>query len=168
MSDPQQKSNEHWWMIRAGRRGEELIEDFLKHNQAFVGFTKSDLSDLPDKASIHAQVAAEPGYKTIRRIEVWAAQLYRFRSIFDVGDYIVTGDSKSRVYYVGRIVGRYRFDPTLPLPHVRAVTWTHRIPRAELSVATTNSLGSVLTIFELPPPTRADILSRMRDGSTQI
>jgi restriction system protein len=74
-------------------------------------------------------------------------------------DRVITYDPSKRVYSVGRIVGDYEYnkDAEDSLANRRKVEWESEIERDRLSVPTKNSLGSTLTVFEVPHKAEKEI-----------
>jgi restriction system protein len=101
----------------------------------------------------------------------WASQMLRFVTKLKIGDDVVTWDRERRLYVVGKITSDYEWAPNVlaDAPHVRRVKWTGAAPRDRLAAPTRNSLGSVLTLFEIPPDAAKDILRNTvpLDGSPE-
>lgn len=102
----------------------------------------------------------------------WASQTLRFVTKLKVGDDVVTWDRERRRYLLGKITSEYEWAPKLvpDVPHVRRVKWTSSAARDRLAAPTRNSLGSVLTLFEIPPDAAKDILRNAAplDGAPDV
>lgn len=152
------------WMVRAGRGG-DAVNAFL--DEGIVGFNDGKIGAI--SAGVTKEALLEryrehfPTEKEGSRAS-WAAQLFRFRNDFKIGDPVVTYDPEVRRYYLGKITGDYRFDGEKPgrPSHVRPVTWTHEADRDALALATKNTLGSTLTVFRLNPEAASDLVSAGR------
>jgi len=114
-----------------------------------TGITKEDLLRL------YAEKYPEAGENTRAS---WASQMLRFVTKLKTGDDVVTWDRERRRYVLGKIASKYEWAPKLiaEVPHVRRVNWTGTVARDRLAPPTRNSLGSVLTLFEIPPDAAKD------------
>jgi len=147
------------WMVRAGR-GSYVFEEFEKKSCVALGWaemgdisgikTREDLGRRHDEASPDLSKAARG---------VQLGMIARF--VFDLaeGDNIVTYDSDTRVYLVGKITGPHRYQPDrVPdHPNVRDVKWVGKVSRDDLTVETRNTLGSTLALFLLNETVWAEI-----------
>jgi restriction system protein len=141
------------WMIRAGQGG-YLAGDFAEKSVVAVGW--SDLGDLT-KSRTREEIKElyqltypkhSPG-KMVASVSV----LFRFRSVIQQGDAVVSYDPNTREYLIGEITGDYEYDPAaIPdHPNVRKVAWRSRVSRDALPSSTRNVLGSIITIFAISP-----------------
>src|SRR5688572_18428701 len=139
---------ENVWIVRAGSGG-YLAEHFAK---GFVAISFGDLGDLSGvtdreairKRYVSAHPDAAPG-----KIGNSVAMIYKFRSVMQKGDHVITYDPAERTYLVGKIDSDY-FYSEKKIPgqhHLRKVVWEHHVSRDALTATTRNSLGSTLTIF---------------------
>ncbi|MGC3977390.1 MAG: restriction endonuclease [Paludibacteraceae bacterium] len=168
------------YMVRAGE-GAFLIEDFLKQRVVAIAWGEiGDLSLLKDVEEIKEKLCeVYPEYKA-GQINNFAGQLTRFKTEFEIGQLVVSYDSNQRVYWIGEIVSDYIYDKPKEIasddasdtiesyPHRRKVKWTEKVSRDELTTATKNSLGSVLTIFKLPDLAVQEVLGRYKKGDTAV
>jgi restriction system protein len=148
------------WMVRAGRSGGEHVQEFLEKGIVAIGskelgklapgMTKEDMLALYAKTHPSAKAGSRG---------VWASQALRFLSGLQVGDNVATFDRERRLYLLGTCASEYEWKSGLVEdgPHTRRVTWTHRVSREVLGVATRNTLGSTLTVFKLPTEVWADL-----------
>ena len=141
------------WMIRAGRGGEN-VEDFLRLGVATMGDTRLTTFTATFKKDDILRLYAEkyPEEKEVTRA-VWASQLTRFIHELKVGDEVATFDRERRKYLLGQISSDYEWKPGLipDMPHVRQIKWRQEVSRDELSTATKNTLGAIMTLFKLGP-----------------
>lgn len=109
--------------------------------------------DLQRRHAAHYPDRANSGF---------ANQLYRFITEARVGDRVVTYDREKRSYFLGAILGEYEWAPELAdgAPHVRRVEWTRQISRDALSLATRNTLGSIMTFFRVNEEAAAELEER--------
>jgi len=137
------------WMVRAGQKG-FLFEEFEKNNCVAIGW--SDIGNLVEfKSKEEIRQAIDRTYTEHRpgHRQNSASQVSRFLLELEVGDSVISYNSDSREYLVGKITGEYNYNSTLieGYPNVRQVEWLGRVSRDDLSVASKNSLGSTLTLF---------------------
>lgn len=138
------------WMVRAGS-GSFLIDEFLQQGIVAIGWR--DLGRIDQNTSYQelksTLVALYPDW-SISKIGQSAGQIWRFFSEFKKGDKVVTYDSNARTYCMGVIQSEYHFNPEFQYPHYRKVSWEEfPVGRDYLKVESKNTLGSILTIFEL-------------------
>lgn len=139
------------WMVRAGEKG-YLVDEFIENGIVAIGW---------DEIGI---VNTEKGYESLKKslkesypdfsdgkINQSTSQIWKFVSDFKLNDRVVTYDSTSRVYYLGTIESDYEFDGNREyFKHIRKVKWDKKpVFRDNLSPDTRNTLGSILTLFEL-------------------
>ncbi len=146
------------WMVRAGK-GAYLVEKFIEKSIVAIGW--NELGELPN--DITGEDLKErlrksyPNYSR-ERINNHAGQIIRFVNEFQIGDGVLTYDSSRRIYHLGVFSSEYRYDPTFEFHHVRTVKWHNEIHRDTLSNKVNNSLGSISTIFNIPPDIKKEIL----------
>ena len=147
------------WMVRA-QSGGVLFEEFREKGLVAIGWQAvGDLSALKEKRKIADKIVGiRPEWKK-GKVATSAGQLFRFAYGISSGDSVITYDPSRRVYLVGEIVGDYCFDPSSieGNPNTRKVKWTGEISRDALSVSTKNTLGSVLTLFQLSEDASVDV-----------
>lgn len=152
------------WMVRAGESGFRF-EEFEKQGIASIGWNElGDLTAVTTRDEVLAVVrAAFPAAKK-GTIASYAGQVYRFVREIKVGDSIVSYDPSERLYLVGKVTGNYDYRPQTSAehPNIRTVNWQGRVYRDALSVAARNSLGSIATLFTLPPDVAQEIEEHTR------
>lgn len=138
------------WLVRAGEEG-YLIDEFVK-GYVGVGFNR-----MGDMASIKSQdgmyelyVKSYPDVKE-GKIGNAVAMAFKFRSVMQVDDKLLTYDSHRREYLVGTIISDYSYSPNVikDYPNIRKVKWEGRVSRDSLSVSSRNSLGCISTLFSV-------------------
>lgn len=139
------------WMIRAGRGG-YLMDEFIEKGIVAIGW--NDLGKIPEQMTYEQ---LKNLFKDVYdedpegRVNQSVGQIWRFVKDFAIGDNVVSYDSSARQYYLGEIIGSYDYNEYYEYRHYRKVRWEKNyIDRDILSVDTKNTLGSILTIFELP------------------
>ncbi|MER5687657.1 CBS domain-containing protein [Streptomyces sp. NPDC002205] len=139
------------WVVRAGREGERE-KTALDGGLAIAGWTGlDDLTDVESREDIRALVEAVYPGEGARVISNWTGQLLRFRHEIQVGDLVVL-PLTSWDLAIGRVTGAYAYRADAPdsMRHVRPVEWLVRdVPREAFRQDLLDSLGSLLTVFEL-------------------
>jgi len=154
------------WMVRgeAGR-----LYDAFRDN-AVVAIGWAHLAEgvrlgMDRKALLSLYEKAAPGVARGTALS-GASQVWRFVNEVQPGDWVLTYSPANRRYSIGTVGGpaQYRADwVERGMPLVRQVQWQHReLPRDELGLRTRNSLGSTLTLFEVPDHAAADVLASLR------
>lgn len=141
-------------MVRAGRNA-RWTRDFLEQGIVALGwFRIGDATTYKTKADLIARFKqAYPDY-TDAQLMVAASQIFRFINKLRIGDRIMTYNSAQRTYHLGTITTEARHDPKSLVEEksiFRRVDWTAEIGRDVLSQGSRNRLGSVLTLFAVPP-----------------
>jgi restriction system protein len=149
------------WMVRAGEGG-YLAEEFRKGSFAAIGWNElGDLTGMDSQDGIYERyVATFPGDKPAR-VGNAAAMVFKFRSVLKPGQKVTTYNPDTRQYLVGTITGDYVYAPDRQYHHVRSVDWLGTVDRDSLKAASRNSLGSVLTLFQINEETADDLLNRL-------
>ncbi len=150
------------WMVRGD--GGRLYEDFRERKVAAIGW--NDLGARASKGMTRRELAviyrelephAKPG-----AIVSGASQVWRFINEMAVGDSVVTYSPSNRTYLVGTVTGEASYEPEWAADDMglaRAVDWTHEVDRDVLSQPTRNSLGSTLTVFQMPASAAKEMLA---------
>ena len=154
------------WMVRAGRGG-DLLESFLEGNAVAIGFDfLDDLSRFQTREQVQTALAAQRSALALRKRQMTMAssQLFRFAHEIQLNDRVLTYDSSTRDYHLGRVTGPYIFNPSLfpNHPHVRPVEWAGKIDRDSLSPKTRHGLGSISTLFMLSDEASSEIVARSK------
>lgn len=140
------------WMVRSASGG-ILADEFYEKQVVAIGWGDiGDIAQFKDKSTVIKAIKDNWPDWSDGRVMNSASQLIRFRDELALGDRVLTYDSSKRVYHVGTIKGPYRYskNDVPPYENVRDVKWDGDVDRDKLSVATKNSLGSVLTLFLVP------------------
>src|SRR5699024_941683 len=95
-----------------------------------------------------------------------ASQVWRFVPDIQDGDRIVTYSPANRLYSNGKIREPAAHHPDWAdktNPPARKVQWqTLELPRDSLGTSTKNSLGSTLTLFEVPSSAATEVLAALK------
>jgi restriction system protein len=151
------------WMVRG--EGGSLYEAFRERGVAAVGWNHLAAHAKPgvDRRQLAALYqAAEPQAKR-GTVVSGASQVWRFVNEIQDGDWIVTYSPANRLYMLGKVAGPAQHHPEWAqqgMPLARKAQWqAQEIPRDDLGSGTKNSLGSTLTLFEVPSSAAADVLA---------
>lgn len=154
------------WMVRG--EGGSLYETFRERGVVAVGWNQLAAHAKPGvtrKQLIAWYQDAEPQAKP-GTVVSGASQVWRFVNEIQLGDWIVTYSPANRLYSLGKVAGpaEHRSDWAGDgMALVRSVQWQAReLPRDSLASPTKNSLGSTLTLFEVPASAAADVLVTLK------
>ncbi len=154
------------WMVRAGENA-FLIDDFKELNVISIGWEVGDLSGkTPDEIKqIMKQMYPDASNVSLGNN---AAQVIKFVNNFEIGDFVISYDPKTRRYLVGKIVSDYYFSDRLSkihdfngYLHLRDVEWIGETNRDDLTETSLKPLKSVMTIFNLNNSAKNEILYAM-------
>jgi len=158
------------WMVRS--EGGSLYDAFRDRGVAAVGWAQLAPHAKPGvdrQQLIAAHKAAEPQAKPGTVIS-GASQVWRFVNDVKTGDWVITYSPANRTYLVGKVAGAAEHYPKWAdegMALARAVHWQQQeLPRDNLGVTTKNSLGSTLTLFEVPPSATAEVLAALKGKPT--
>jgi restriction system protein len=151
------------WMVRAGEGG-RLIDEFAKGYIAVGWQELGDMTKIKDQDKIRSLYLKKYPNEPKGAIGNSIAMFYKFRSVFEKGEAVISYDTGKREYLVGTIQSEYKYKPGLigDYPHYREVKWAGRVSRDALSAASRNSLGSTLTLFTVNSETWVEIQAAMK------
>jgi restriction system protein len=151
------------WVVRAGEDA-RFYDDFKRNKIVAIGWDElGDLSRVKNHAEIKRMIEKAWSDKKLGWRNIVPSQVARFVLEFKEGDYVLTYDSKTRNYLIGKICSPYHYDPTRKeYRHVRTATWEGEIPRDSLSISTRNTLGAISTLFEVNEEAANDILNSFK------
>jgi len=150
------------WMTR-GDSG-KLYDDFRERGVVAIGW--SLLAPYVKPRMTRAQLTErylemEPQTKS-GTVRSGVSQVWRFINEVKQGDWVITYSPANRTYLVGKIVSDFEFHPEWMeegMGIARRVKWnTEEVFRDTLSIASKNTLGSTLTVFQLPETVVAELL----------
>lgn len=144
------------WVVRSNNG--EFIEQFLDDSVVALNWLPDENLTNKDLQTIKLSLkSCYPGRE--KSIPAWASMINNFVNKMNVGDFVLTYDPSSRLYYIGEICGNYDYQKNNEdCPHIRKVKWNGKILRDRLSNETKNSLGSTLTVFQLKNEQEKEIL----------
>lgn len=149
------------WKITAGR-GNAFIADFLARQIVAIGWSEAgNYLSVSSRSALIEHFASVWPQQTTRQLQVGAGQVWRFLRGIRIGDEVVSYDPDTRLYHVGRVVGEAEYHPDVieRLPVTRAMEWLGSVSRDELSIATRNALGAIMTLFKLSNDAENEILN---------
>lgn len=157
---------ERMWMVRG--EGGSLYEAFRERGVAAIGWAQLAGHAKPGigrKQLIALYQSAEPEAKQ-GTIVSGASQVWRFVNDIQEGDWVVTYSPANRLYLIGRVLGPAKHHPEWAeqgLSLARTVQWqTEELPRDSFSTSSKNSLGSTLTLFEVPSHAATEVLAVLK------
>lgn len=154
------------WMARGD--GGRLYDAFQERGIIAIGWSEL-LEARPgmsrrELAEIYARVRPDLKQGTIIS---GASQVWRFINEVAIDDFCITYDPTARKYAVGKITGDFvaKLDPSdRGIALLRKVKWLGEIDRDDLSTQTKNSLGSTLTLFQIPVSSTNEVLAVLKRG----
>ena len=139
------------WVVRAGSQG-SLIELVQRESVVVIGWGElGDLAAIPDQETLRARVdeiyAGDSGASLSKHF----SQTRAFRFDMEQGDLVIAPGPQGRDLLVGRVVGDCEYRPRLPpeAQQVRPVEWLGSFRRHDVKEDLQNTLGSLLTVFEV-------------------
>lgn len=153
------------WMIRAGRGGARAAE-WLEAGKVGIGwdFGGTDISAMT-RDEMKAAYAEASGETSGSKVGSAAGQAYRFAHDMAEGTTVVMYDPSTRLYHAGEVAGPCVAAAGEGVTYERAVHWRNEAPRDRLSAASRNSLGSIMTIFQVGPDVMADLARAWASGA---
>jgi len=148
------------WMVRAGEGG-FLFEDFLAKNIVAIGWNElGDLSKIDSLDKLKSIIKKTYSEYNDYQVIIAAGQIHRFVFDFKKGDCVITYNPSERIYAIGEIISDYKLDEhTCDYFQNRDVRWMGKVQRDDLSTSTKNTLGAILTIFDIPQQAREELFS---------
>ena len=148
------------WMVRAESDG-SLFQPFIEKGLVAIGWSGvGDLGRFESRERLAAELREQYPGRRAGWYRSAGGMLHRFSRELQAEDGVVSYDRTRRVYAVGKLQGEYVFDPGFDpdYPNVRRVEWKATpVSRDALATATKNSLGSTLTLFQLPETAEEDV-----------
>ena len=156
------------WMVRAGANS-FLIDEFIQNSIVAIGW---NLGDLSDKSDDEIAQMFKNKYKNTRSLN----QVIRFLRYISVGDYVVTANSLTRTYFIGRITSDYYRSNIITKMDsandnyfdVRDVEWLGQIQRDSLKKSTQNALGANVTVYNIKDDAKDEILSVCNNNNASV
>ena len=146
------------WMVRAGENS-FLMEDFKNNNIVAIGWDLGDLREIPDE---EIATLFEEKYGSTKSLN----QVLRFKNEFQINDYVITVDTKTQTFYLGKIISDYHRSDIITKQDssndnyfdVRDVEWICEFSKDYLKESTQKTLGAVQTVYKINEEAAEDIL----------
>lgn len=150
------------WMVRSGRGGRFAAQRVDEQRVSLGWGSGLDPAEIRSKADAVQKVRQGFPDLTAGQVDSAASQIWRFVDELRTGDSVVTYDPETRLYHVGRLASEARYDPNADEEGqlYREVSWEKATSRDQLSPSARNSLGSVLTLFEIDPAHASELLQQ--------
>ncbi|WP_295723211.1 restriction endonuclease [uncultured Methanobrevibacter sp.] len=163
------------WMVRAGKDA-FLIDAFKHKNIVCLGWC---LGDLKGKSEEDIKRLMQEHYpdESKNTLSIASSQVIKFRYKIVKGDYVLSYNPSSRKYLVGEITSDYYYSEELENEDIdyigghndtRDVKWLGEVSRDNLSVSTKNTLGAILTLFNINEEAQKDILDVLNNNKSPI
>lgn len=159
-------------MVRG--EGGSLYDAFRERGVAAIGWNQLAAHARPGvsrKQLIALYQSAEPEAKQ-GTVVSGASQVWRFVNDIQEGDWVVTYSPANRLYLIGTVRGPAKHHPEWAeqgLSLARTVQWQGgELPRDSFSTSTKNSLGSTLTLFEVPSSAAAEVLAVLKGKPASV
>jgi len=141
------------WMIRGD--GGRLYEDFRERQVVGIGWAQLAKYAKPNMTrdqltQYYLQIEPNTNLGTARS---GASQVWRFINEIQPEDWVITYSPANRTYLIGKILSDFQYHPEWieeGMALARTVKWEKEIARDTLSEESKNTLGSTLTVFQLP------------------
>lgn len=137
-----------YWLVRAGRHGEQE-EEIFEQNVTAIGWEElPDLSEFKTREELKAKYIETYGDAKPKAITLRIGQLWKFANEIKVGDLIVTPNKSSPVVAIGEVKGEYEYKEDSPnAKHRRAIEWKiTAIPRSEFPLEILRAIGVQLAV----------------------
>lgn len=141
------------WMIRGD--GGRLYDDFRERQVVGIGWAQLAEYAKPNMTrdqltQYYLQVEPLTKLGTARS---GASQVWRFINEVQPEDWVITYSPANRTYLIGKILSDFQYHPEWieeGMALARTVKWQKEIGRDTLTEESKNTLGSTLTVFQLP------------------
>ena len=156
------------WMVRAGPNS-FLIDDFLNLNIVAIGW---NLGDLTDKSDDEIRILYQNKYGNTNSLN----QILRFKNELNIGDYVVSPNTKTQRIFIGKIISNYYYGDKIEKTDssgdnyfdIRDVEWLVEIPVNQLKKSTRGSLKTPTTLFNINENAKEDILKVFSDNMNSM
>lgn len=152
------------WMVRAGRGG-RYADQYLEDGVVAMGW--DEMGEIPDDITRDGLATlydkTYPNVSFGKRV-TGISQLSRFRWELRIGDEIITYDSATRIYLMGKITSDVFYRNQEDQSNARKVDWLRHVGRDVMSARARNTLGSTLTLFKVP----TDVADELRKKAVPL
>ena len=139
------------WVVRAGSKG-SLIELAQRESVACIGWGElGALGEIEDQETLRARVDDVYQEDSAATRSKHFSQTRMFRFDIGQGDLVIAPGPQGRDLLVGRVIGDCEYRPENPAEarQVRSVEWIGSFARHDVQEDLQNTLGSLLTVFEV-------------------
>ena len=156
-------------MVRSG--GGKRYDDFRDLNAVGIGWPEMAevAAQGADRKALAATYSKANPEANQQAVQAAVSQVHRFVNEIQQGDLVVTYSPTTRRYLVGTVAGNssYFADRTdISMDLSRSVDWSPKeVDRDNLSIATRNTLGSIMTVFKLPDTASQEVAALSLGGS---
>lgn len=154
------------WMIRAGREA-NLINNFIDKNLVAIGWCElGNLSKIESKKELEDLIEVKYPKDHKNKKALNAGMIWKFIHEIKKGDYVVSYNPSTRKYHIGKIDSNYLYSENEivdnPYYHnIRKVQWLGEVSRDSLQVSSRNTLGAIMTLFEIRNDVEKDLLNSL-------
>lgn len=146
-------ASEAIWGIHAGRAG-NADGLFLQRGYIAIGWAEmGNLSGLAgEREAFRALYVARYPHAKPGSIATSSGIPFRFIHEMKVGDLCAYPSKLDKHIHIGRVVGKYEYQPTgeaSEYPHRRRVEWIRNVPRLQFSQGALYEIGSALSLFQI-------------------
>jgi restriction system protein len=148
------------WFVRAGE-GAASVGAFVREGYVAIGWNELGpiAATITDEELSQRFAERFPDEKDGTR-RVWNAVVRRFTRELHPGDGVMTYDPERRLYFIGTLESEVTFDGARALGRIRKANWTHQLERDVLTKPTRNSLGAIVTLFQVTGDAKEEVLAR--------
>ena len=160
------------WMVRAGT-GSEIFHEFKNYNVIAIGWSElGDLTNIKNKSEIKRLIYEKFPKDSKTQNGLATGMVWKFIDTIKKGDYVISYNSSTRNYIIGKISSNYIYKPEgigdyNKYVNCRNVEWINEISRDDLNLTSKNQLGGLLTIFHIKTETKKDILNVLNGEKTE-
>lgn len=154
------------WVVRAGSQG-SLIDLALDESVVFIGWGElGDLAAIPDQETLRARVDDVYADNAAPTRTKHFSQNRAFRFTIQTGDLVIAPGPPPTPLHIGRISGdcQYRPDNPAEARQTRPVRWLGEVDRHDLAIDLQNTLGSLLTVYEVKQESAEERFLAVMDG----
>jgi len=136
------------WVCRSGVNG--IFEEFFLSNSVAGFAIGKTINYKPDDDYKALYRNLLPYFDEEKKPSLTISRIFTIANKVSVGDIVLMPRHNAKKQYsVGIITGSCVYEPSGVLSFYRKVSWRNTIDKASLDKPTCNSLGSLLTLFEV-------------------
>lgn len=139
-----------FWLVRAGRHGEEEA-GAIKNNVITIGWNElPDLSKIDSKDKLKTIYNEAYSGNSKKHVAQVAGQIWNFAKEISKGDLVALPLKTTGGIKIGEVDGDYQFKEIQDeIKHIRGVKWHETLPRSAFDQDILNSLGAFLTVGQV-------------------